>query len=120
MARIILLYLMAAGYIAAGLNHFRKPDFYLRIMPGYLPAPQFLNGLAGVIEIILGLALLFRQTRPVAAWGLAILLVLFFSVHLFMLQQAYTQPGYFMSVGAGWFRLALQFILIAWALWYRK
>ncbi|MDB5253458.1 MAG: hypothetical protein JWP27_2627 [Flaviaesturariibacter sp.] len=120
MARNILLYVMSAGYLLAGLNHFRKPGFYLGIMPGWLPAPHFLNALTGVVEILLGLALLLRNTRPTAACGLAVLLVLFFSVHIHMLQLAYRNPGYFMSVGMGWLRIGIQFVLIAWALWYRR
>jgi uncharacterized membrane protein len=34
------LYLMALIYIVAGLNHFRNPRLYLKIIPPYLPNPK--------------------------------------------------------------------------------
>jgi uncharacterized membrane protein len=111
---------MAFLYIAAGLNHFRRPEFYLRLMPDYLPAPQLLNQISGIAEIILGVLLMINPTRTLAAWGIALMLVLFMTVHIYMLQQSYSQPGYFMSPAMGWFRIGLQFGLIGWALWYRK
>lgn len=109
---------MALIYIAAGFNHFRNPRFYLRLMPPYLPAPQLLNQISGVAEIVLGVLLLVKSTRPVAAWAVAAMLAVFMLVHIHMLQQSLLQPGYFMSPTAAWLRLALQPALIAWALWY--
>lgn len=111
---------MATVYIAAGINHFWHPRFYLRLMPPYLPAPQALNYLSGICEIVLGVLLLVKTTRPFAAWALAVLLLLFTLVHVYMLQQALNQPAYFMSPRAAWLRLLLQPVLIAWALWYTR
>src|SRR5689334_12717840 len=64
--KIVLLYVMAVGYVAAGINHFWHPRFYLRIMPPYLPAPHLLNYASGIIEILLGVLLLVKTTRPFA------------------------------------------------------
>lgn len=111
---------MAILYIAAGINHFWHPRFYRQLMPTYLPAPQLLNYVSGVLEIVLGVLLLAKATRPLAAWGIAILLLLFMTVHIYMLQQALHQPSYFMSPRAAWGRLLLQPVLIAWALWYTR
>lgn len=111
---------MALAYVAAGLNHFRNPRFYLRLMPPYLPVPQLLNQASGIIEILLGILLLSKSTRPVAAWGIAAMLCIFMLVHIYMLQQALRQPAYFMSPVAAWLRLLLQPVLIAWALWYTQ
>lgn len=111
---------MALGYMAAGINHLWHPRFYLRIMPPYLPAPQELNYLSGGIEILLGVLLMIKYTRPCAAWSLAAMLLLFMLVHVYMLQQALHQPGYFISARAAWARLAFQPVLITWALWYTK
>jgi uncharacterized membrane protein len=118
--KTVLLYVMALGYIAAGINHFWHPRFYLRLMPPYLPAPHGLNYLSGIIEMVLGVLLLAEATRPVAAWCLAGLLLLFMLVHIYMLQQALHQPAYFISVRAAWLRLLLQPVLVAWALWYTR
>lgn len=116
----ILLYAMALLYIMAGVNHFRKPAFYIRIMPPYLPHHGVVNQLSGIVEIALGLLLCISCTRAFAAWAIALMLLLFFMVHVWMLQQALHQPNYYLSPAMAWFRMGLQFVLIAWALWYRK
>lgn len=111
---------MAILYIAAGINHFVKPLFYLRIIPTYLPAHEFLNYASGIAEIILGSLLLFKAFRLYAAWGIALMLMVFMIVHVFMLQQSLKQENYLISSTVAWIRIGLQFVLIAWALWYTR
>ena len=52
--KIGMKYLFAAIFIFAGFNHFRDPEFYLRIMPPYLPWPSALHLTAGFFELLLG------------------------------------------------------------------
>jgi uncharacterized membrane protein len=118
--KIILLYVMAFLFVLAGINHFWHPETYLRIMPPYLPVPQMLNYASGIAEITLGIMLCFNATQKWAAWGIAIMLVLFFAVHIFMLQQSLDKAPYAVTPAMAWARLLLQPILIAWALWYTK
>lgn len=115
-AKIFLLRLMAAAYIAAGVNHFLNPDFYIRIMPPYWGWPEFWVALSGVAEIALGVLLLPRATRPYAAWGIIAMLVLFLTVHVHMLVHTEQFAGvpYWALVA----RLPLQALLILWAAWY--
>ena len=49
-----LKWLMALIYIALGINHFVNPGFYLRIMPDFIPAHEFMVAASGVAEIVLG------------------------------------------------------------------
>lgn len=63
------LYLMASLYILAGLNHFRKPQFYIRIIPSYFPNPKLLNILSGGAEIILGVLLCIPSLPPMRQSG---------------------------------------------------
>ena len=44
----VLLYVMALMYIAAGVMHFLRPNFYVNIMPPYLPWHLELVYLSGV------------------------------------------------------------------------
>ena len=111
-------YLMAAIYVLAGLNHFRNPDFYLKMMPPYLPTPLFLVQLSGVIEIVLGLLLLFQKTQRLAAFGIILLLIAIFPANFYMYQQGGAYFG--VSDTALFFRLPLQIFLIAWAFVYTK
>lgn len=116
MLKLVLLYLMAALYAAAGVNHFLRPHMYTRIIPPYLPAPEVLNYAAGAAEVVLGVALLFPATRSWAAWGIIALLVAVFPANLYMYQQG--APG--IPSWALLLRLPLQGALIAWAWWYTR
>jgi uncharacterized membrane protein len=116
--KIFALLLMAAAYIAAGINHFLNPEFYIRIMPPYWGWPAFWVALSGVAEIVLGLLLLPRATRPYAAWGIIAMLTLFLTVHLHMLVHAdqFANVPYWALLA----RLPLQGLLMLWAAWYTR
>jgi uncharacterized membrane protein len=114
----ISLVLLIIGYIAAGINHFRVPQFYIGIIPGYLPHPEILNTLAGIFEISFGLLLIFAKTRPFAAWGIVLMLIAFLPVHINMLSgHTHLASGTVKPVLA-WARLFLQPVLILWAWWH--
>lgn len=121
LAKRILLWAMAVFYVLAGINHFRNPDFYLPMMPAYLPAHLELIYVSGVAEILLGIAVLVRRTRRLAAWGIIALLVAVFPANLNM--AIYDIPVGGRSEGLGiwnWVRLPMQAVLIAWAWWYTR
>jgi len=117
MLKKLSLLLLVILYVGAGVNHFIHPEFYASIMPPYIPAPLFMVELSGVAEFALGILLIPVSTRKWAAWLIAIMLIVFISVHVFMLQQAYTVENYNISVRAAWTRLLLQPFLIFWVLW---
>jgi uncharacterized membrane protein len=116
MIKKILLYVMALGYIVAGINHFWHPQMYLKIVPHFLPLHEALNYLTGVLEILLGFLLFPKVTRNIAAWGLAILLVLIFPANIQMAID-YTKENH-PQKWLTYLRLPLQFLLIWWALQY--
>ena len=111
-------YLFGAFFIAAGANHFINPDFYLRMMPAYLPLHGALVAISGVAEIVLGAMLLVPRFQVVAAWGLIALLVAVFPANLNMALNADQFAA--MSPLALWIRLPIQGLLIAWAYWYTR
>lgn len=113
-----LLYLMAVLYVLAGINHFWHPEGYLKIMPHFLPWHTMLNYLAGALEILFGLLLLFQATRSIGAWGLIVLLILVFPANVQMAVD-YTQQGHPL-VWLAYLRLPLQLLLIWWAMHYTK
>ena len=109
--------LFAALFFAGGVGHFVAPEVYLRIMPPYLPYPRALVLISGLAELILGLLLLMRRTRPIAAWGLIALLVAVFPANLFMWRHAdsFQIPSIVLLL-----RLPMQGLLIAWAWFYTR
>ncbi len=52
--KLPLLYVSALFYVAVGVYHFVNPDFFLAIMPPYLPLHLELVYLSGFFEILLG------------------------------------------------------------------
>ena len=68
-------YVLAVFMIVAGVLHFVNKDFYLKIMPPYLPAHRELVYLSGVCEIALGALLLVPRFTRLAAWGIILLLI---------------------------------------------
>jgi uncharacterized membrane protein len=111
-------YLLAAGFIFAGFNHFYNPDFYLRIMPPYLPWPSALHLTAGFFEVVLGVMLLIQRFQRLAAWGLIALLLAVYPANIHMAVNWRLYPD--VPMVFHWIRLPLQFVLIALAWWFTK
>lgn len=112
------LYVMAAIYVVAGLLHFIMPKMYMRILPGYLPGHKFLVALSGVMEIVLGIAICFSETKDLAIYSVIAMLTFFLPVHFHMLFNKKASMGLskWMLVS----RIPLQFALMFWAYWYLR
>lgn len=109
---------MSLFYLGAGMNHFVNPDFYLPMIPSYLPAPKLLNLLSGAAELLLAMMLMRPEVRSLGAWGVILLLIAVFPANVHMFMQggaAYGVPDWAMLV-----RLPLQLVLILWAYWHTK
>ena len=107
---------MGVLLVLAGVNHFRKPKMYERIIPPYIPAHSSMVVLSGIAEMILGFMLLNKNSQIQAAWGIIIMLVVFIPVHIYMLQDekaAMKMPKWVLIL-----RLPLQFGLMYWAYLY--
>lgn len=106
-------WLLAAGFILAGLNHFLNTPFYVAIMPPYLPWHRELVWISGVIEVALGALLFFKRWKQTAGWGLIALLLAVFPANLHMALHPELFPQF--NPTLLWARLPLQGVLIAWA-----
>lgn len=105
--------LLGVFFIAAGANHFIHPDFYIRIVPQWLPAHAPLVQISGGCEILGGIGVLLRKTRRIAGVGLIVLLVAVFPANLEMALH----PELYRDIGtplAFYLRLPLQLVLLAW------
>ena len=118
MARFIFKVVFALFFIAGGVNHFAHADFYLPMMPDYLPSHVLLVQSSGVAEVILGAALLVPRLERLAAWGILALLVAVFPANLHMALHPDRFPA--MAPAMLWLRLPLQLPLLAWAWVYTR
>lgn len=116
--RTLSAWIMGLAYIATGINHFRDPEFYLKIMPPYMPAHELMVQLSGVAEIVLGVMMFIPRYRKLAAWAIITMLIVFMTVHIHMVMN----PQLFKSVPEYilWLRIPLQFVLILWAYWHTR
>ncbi|WP_306353505.1 DoxX family protein [Flavobacterium sp. '19STA2R22 D10 B1'] len=110
------LYLMSFLYIIAGLNHFRVPRLYLKMMPEYIPKPMQMVYLSGIAECGLGFLLLVPGLTAYAAWGIIILLVAVFPANIKMYLDDKASLG--LPKWVRLIRLPLQLVLIYWAYQY--
>ena len=104
-------------YVVAGSLHFVRPEFYLKIMPPYIPWHLGMVYLSGFFEILGGLGLLVPPTRRAAAWGLVALLIAVFPANLYMATNPVETGAASLAPLLRWGRLPLQLPLIAWLLW---
>jgi uncharacterized membrane protein len=111
-----LLFVMAALYVGAGVNHFVHPAPYVKIMPPWIPQHQLLVYVSGVIEILLGLLLMPAYSRHWAAWGIILLLIAVFPANIQMLVNYRNEgnPALWIAI----LRLPIQALLIYWAYVY--
>jgi uncharacterized membrane protein len=116
--RPIMGVLFGAFFVFAGTTHFTNRDFFVSIVPPYLPGAEALVAISGVAEIALGLSLWVPRWSRLAAWGLVALLVAVFPANLHMWMHPEQYPT--IAPAALLWRLPLQGVLIAWAYWLTK
>ena len=109
---LISLIAMSSIYVFAGISHLLKPKFFLSITPKWVPNPETVNIIVGIVEIILGLALLFNVTRHYAAIGIVILLIAVFPANIYHFQKARAKGK---QQALTLIRLPIQALLIYWA-----
>lgn len=110
------LYLMGFLYVLTGLNHFRNPRMYQKIIPPYLPNPKALNYLSGIAEIILGIGVCIPMFSKISAWGIVALLIAVFPANVFMFTDK--KAGFGLPKLILLLRLPLQIVLMFWAYCY--
>ncbi len=109
----ILRYLLVAFMVYSGVQHFIKPDFYLVFVPAFLPFTNLIIVLSGLLEIALGLLLLFKpKIAKLGAVGIFFLMFVFLPIHV--IDILVENP----AIGTHEFalmRLALQFVFLTWS-----
>ena len=108
----------AVMFMLIGCMHLAKPDKLTYMIRGILPYAHALVIISGVLEIGLGIGLLFPATRVYAAWALIILLLLMFPANINVAVKQLPAPGGLPSKPwYTWSRLAFQPIYCIWIWW---
>ena len=106
---------LGAFFVVSGANHFVNQDFYVGMMPPYLPAHLAFVNVSGVFEILGGVLVLLPRVRAAAGWGLVVLLLAIFPANVHMALSPELFPD--TSAVALYARLPFQALFIAWAYW---
>ncbi len=115
--KTISQWLLAVLMVFAGVMHFISPNFFLKIVPPYLPLHLELIYLSGAFEIGLGICLLIPRFSRFAAWGIIALLIAVFPANIYLYQHQEIVPA---SPTAHLLRLLFQGVLILMAFWYTR
>ncbi len=121
LAKTILRFIFALFFVGTGITHFSNPDFFLKIMPDYIPQSLHWPAVAisGVAEIVLGILLMISRTMRLAGWGLIALLIAVFPANIYVYQHhqdIFPNSNPVLHL----LRLPLQGVMIAWAWWYTR
>ncbi|KPM31222.1 Putative membrane protein [Croceitalea dokdonensis DOKDO 023] len=111
--------LLGAALLFAGISHltFNRPEFVAQV-PNWVPiSTDLVVVLSGIVEIILGLALLvFYKWKALVGWATAIFFVLIFPGNISQYVNEIDAFG-LDSDRARLIRLFFQPVLVLWALW---
>jgi uncharacterized membrane protein len=102
-------------FFAGGLGHFLLTDFFLRIVPPYIPWPQLAVYVSGALELLGAAGVLVKRTRALAGAGLILLTLCVTPANVYMWMHAELFPAFSPSLLAG--RLVLQLLLIGCIWW---
>lgn len=99
-------------FVGIGVLHFVKAEFFIRIMPPYIPYHTALVYLSGIFEILGGIGVQVKATRLFAGYGLVLLLVAVFPANIHMALNAENFPE--LPAALLWGRLFLQPLIMLW------
>ena len=106
---LILKITLAILLIFGGVQHFIEPDNYIAFVPSFLPFTSVIIYVSGLLEILFGIALFFKKYANIGAWGILILMLLFFPIHIW---DVFSDTPAIGSHKAALIRLSIQFLLI--------
>ena len=111
---------MSLLYIIVGIKHFINPDFFINIVPNYICYKKEAVLLSGLIEVILGILLFFKQTRKIAAWGIILLLIAVFPSNIYLYVSEIARGKIGISKLQALVRMFFQIPLLILAYWHSK
>lgn len=102
--------------IVVGITHFLVPRYYLSLVPPWVPQARLVVFGSGLVEIAIGMGLLFEGARPVAAWGAAALMAIYVGTHMDALLRARADEDRWLDRPAGAAaRVLVNLVYLAWA-----
>jgi uncharacterized membrane protein len=114
--RWVLRGVLALIYAYVGYRHLHAPEFFLPIVPEWVPAPRQVVLATGVCEILGAVALMTRRLRYVAGVMLALYAVCVYPANIKHAFDSVAIGGTRLGWGYHGPRLAFQPVFVWWAL----
>jgi uncharacterized membrane protein len=102
-------------FFGGGIGHFVVTDFFVGIVPPYIPWPLAAVYISGVFELLGAFGLIPRATRPWAGVGLLLLIVCVSPANIYMWQHPELFPKFPPALLG--LRLVIQVLLIMVVWW---
>jgi len=115
-----LIIISSIFYVIVGIKHFIEPEYFLSIVPPYLPYHLELVYVSGLFEVLFGILILLPKYRYYGAIGLILLLIAVFPANIYLAQNEIAQEAIGATQEIATWRLPIQGILIWIAYFIRK
>ena len=118
--KVSCLLVLSLLYIFVGVKHFTNPNYFLAIMPPYIPYHKFMVYLSGLLEILFALMMIFKKTRFYGCWGIIFLLIAVFPANIYLYNSEIPQKILSVTKQEALIRLPYQLPLLLFAFWHSK
>ena len=118
--KLCTIYVMSLLYIVVGVKHFTDPDFFVHIVPPFLIYREEMVYLSGLVEIVMGLFLLFNKTRKIGSWGIIALLIAVFPANIYLYLSESAREILQISQNQALIRMPFQLPLLILAYWHSQ
>ena len=112
----ILALIYGIPFILIGIEHFREPQKFVDIVPKYMPFALFLVYLTGVMEILVGLGIIYPDNRELTGRLTVIFLIAIYPANFNMWINDVPFNGTRLTTQGHLVRLSVQILLIITAL----
>jgi uncharacterized membrane protein len=113
--RVLAIAFVVAWFLFGGVTHFTNAEFFLTMMPPYLPFHLEIVWISGAFEVLGAIGLLLARTRLAAGIGLIVLTIAVTPANVYMAMNPDLFPD--ANVTALYGRLAFQ-VFFLWLIWF--
>lgn len=115
--KLIVRLLFGFLFTAAGVLHFLREPNFTKIIPPYIPFKKEMTYITGVMEIIMGVYLIFKKPGAIAKKLINLFLLAVFPANVHMAKEEIPLGDKKLSKPALYGRLPLQFVMMKLIKW---
>jgi len=112
------LNVMGFMYFFAGLYHVNRIDYFMRIMPAFMPQPRTMVIAGGIVQLLFAALLIPRPSRRWTCFAIMAFWALSLPISAYILYLG--GAGIPLDPWILWSRIPFHLALIAWAFWNSK